>query len=110
MVQRIIVSFGGGRSCTLEAATGDIGGFGEDEARAWLADAFDALGCEPSNPMGKVLVVDLVLGVARAAGEQGFAARPDWAKQYAAAVARLRNGPAMEVDVAAWVVRQGESG
>lgn len=62
----------------------------DEEARAWLGEQYDEFGCEPLNPVGKVLAIDKVLCVARAAGPQLFADE-QWAGRFAkAALASLR--------------------
>ena len=102
-MRRVIVSFGDGAQRGFDVAQA---GLDADEARAWLIEAFDALGCEPTNPMGKLLAVDLILGVARAAGVAGLDADPQWAQRYADAVAALRGGATVRVDVEAFMVRR----
>lgn len=109
MSRRVIVSFGRDGVFALPVSPAALDAMDADEARAWLAAAFEAFGCEPSNPMGKVLPVDLILGVARAAGAARFAQDADWAECYACAVACLRSEPAIEVDVAGFVVRQHDA-
>ncbi len=70
----------------------------DDEARAWLTQEYDDFGCEPSNPVGKVLAVDKVLSVARAAGP-GLFADPQWAGTFAkAAIASLKR-PVIRIDI-----------
>lgn len=105
IVRRVVVSFGGQREYALEVDQGDLDAISLEDARAWLAEGFDAAGCEPSNPMGKVLAVDLLLGVARAAGESRFAQPSSWRTRYAAAALRLREEPELMVDLAAYEVR-----
>lgn len=75
-----------------------------EEANRWLNDQWEALECEPSNPMGKVLVLDKVLSVARYGSEKRFAAADAWAHQYANVVATLLDRPVVRVDVANRVV------
>ena len=76
-----------------------------DKARTWLLDAFDAFGCVPPNPMGKLLSVDLILGVARAAGMARFDTDPLWSGEFALAASRLRDATGLEVDVEAYELR-----
>lgn len=76
-----------------------------EKARAWLLDVFDVLGCVPTNPMGKLLAVDLILGIARAAGVARFDAEPEWASRFASAALRLREASVLEVDVVAYELR-----
>ena len=73
------------------------------EAVVWLDDQWEELGCETTNPMGKVLLLDKIVGIARQSGERGFA-QADWAKAYVDAVATVLDRPAVRVDVAENIV------
>lgn len=70
-----------------------------DEARRWLDDQFNTLGCEPLRAIGKVLTIDKLLAIAAAIGQQGFerdeALRQDFALAAQGALAR----PLVQVDV-----------
>lgn len=110
MNRRVVVFFDAGRSYRLDVADEAWAELSEEDARecarGWLMDEFEALGCEPPNPMGKLLLPDLVLGVARAAGEPRFAGGPSpWTQRYAAAVLCLRGAEMVEVDVAEYLLR-----
>lgn len=105
MNRRVVVSFAGGRSRVLQVPDTAFDALDEDDARSWLADRFAEYGCEPPNPMGKVLAADLMLGVARAAGEAAFADDSPWRMRYAASVLRMRGVEALEVDLAGYAVR-----
>jgi hypothetical protein len=54
--------------------------------------------------MGKVLVLDKILCVAKYGGEKRFAEGGDWAKRYAEVVATVLERPVVRVDVADRVV------
>ena len=75
-----------------------------EEANRWLDAQWEALECEPTNPMGKVLVLDRILGIAQYAGEKRFATPDEWTQHYANAVATVLGRPAVRVDVADRVV------
>lgn len=104
MSQEVIVSFGAGQEFEFMVHADDKAGMDKDKARAWLAAEFEDLECTPSNPMGKVLVLDMILNVAKYGGEKRFAEGGDWARQFVAAVATSLDRPAVKVDVAAFVV------
>ena len=70
----------------------------DDEARAWLTQEYDDFGCEPINPVGKVLAIDKVLSVARAAGP-GLFADPQWAGTFAKAALASLKRPVIRIDV-----------
>jgi hypothetical protein len=70
----------------------------DEEARAWLNQAYEDFDCEPLNPVGKVLAVDKVLSVAHAAGPALFA-DAQWAGTYAQAALASLKRPVIHVDV-----------
>jgi hypothetical protein len=49
--------------------------------------------------MGKVLVADRILSVARYAGERRFREHPDWAQQFARHAAAMMGREVVRVDV-----------
>ncbi|ATE61916.1 hypothetical protein [Thauera sinica] len=104
MSYQVIVSFGAGREYEFAVHDAEVAGLTKDQARAWLAQEFDALECTPSNPMGKVLVLDMILNVAKYGGEPRFQQAGDWARQFARAAAAVLERPAIRVDVKGFVV------
>jgi hypothetical protein len=105
MIRKLVVSFGEGREYALTVAEPEFAASSAGEARAWLGKQFEEAGCEPSNPMGKLLPADLLLGVAAAAGEAAFAEESLWRDRYAACALLLRESEMLEVNVAAYTVR-----
>lgn len=75
-----------------------------EEAQRWLEEQWQALECEPSHPMGKVLTLDRILGIAKYAGEKRFASPDAWSQRFADAVASVLEQPAVRIDVAENVV------
>jgi hypothetical protein len=104
MSHTITVSFAPDREYEFVLHAADVENLGRDQARAWLAKEFESLECTPSNPMGKILVLDMVLNVAKYGGEDRFKKGDDWAKGFATAVAAALPRPAIKVDVANFVV------
>ncbi len=104
MSQHITVSFGANREYELTVHDADTSGMTKEQARAWLAKEFEVLECTPSNPMGKILVLDMILNVAKYGGEERFKQAGDWARQFAAAVGVALERPAIRVDVAGFLV------
>ena len=100
----VIVSFDRDREYEIMLHDGDIQGMDRDRARAWLAGEFEEMGCIPSNPTGKILLLDMILNVAMDGGEERFEAGGEWARNYAIAVAVSLERPVIRVDVAHFVV------
>lgn len=70
---------------------------GHEDGRRWLDQEFVRMDCEPLRASGKVLIVDKVMSVAKAAGAAGFA-DADWFTQYAAASIGALARPSVVVD------------
>ena len=68
-------------------------------ARDWLDGTYDEFGCEPIRPTGKVPLLDKILGIADAAGEQYFQRDAGWGKAYAQAVASALDRTSVQVDL-----------
>jgi len=89
----ITVVFDSRRSVNLQA---DVTPDAEsaNAARAWFDHTWEALGCEPLRPSGKVLLLDKIMGVADALGYEvlsGHDARaPDFANNTALALGKPR--------------------
>lgn len=71
-----------------------------ETAGRWLDEQWQILDCEPTHPMGKVLLLDKILGVARYAGEKRFAEANAWSRDFADVVATLLDQPVVRIDVA----------
>ncbi|MCX7140258.1 MAG: hypothetical protein NT123_03995 [Proteobacteria bacterium] len=96
----VVVSFGRDRDYELRITAGDPPLPTAQEGELWLAKQFDELGCTPRSLVGKILILDKVLEVARDAGEKRFAGDLPWAEGYARAVLATLNRTSVRVDVA----------
>ena len=104
MSYTVTVVFGGNREYEFALHASEVAGTTKDQARNWLAQEFEELECTPATPMGKVLVLDMILNVAKYGGESRFEQASDWAKKFALMSAAVLDRTAMRVDVAAFVV------
>ena len=100
MLYHVIVSFGKEKEYEYKFSDSELAGGSAEEARRWFDKEFTDLECEPSNPMGKVLIIDKILNVARYGGEQRFVDGKDWAKQFARYTALALGRDTIRVDVA----------
>jgi len=96
----VVVSFARGRDYELRITAGDKPLPSEHEGDLWLSQQFEEFGCTPRSMVGKVLALDKVLEVARAAGEKHFAGDIAWTEQYARAVLATLKRDVVRVDVA----------
>jgi hypothetical protein len=99
MHQHVIVSFGEGKRYEYRLTADDVAGIAPDQARRWFDRQFEELECDVPTPMGKVLMVDRILSVARYAGEPRFRDRADWAEQFARYAAVMTGREVLRVDV-----------
>ncbi|HPT48628.1 MAG TPA: hypothetical protein PLS67_09170 [Accumulibacter sp.] len=102
MVYHVVVSFAREREYAFKFSDAELAGGSPEEARRWFDKEFADLECEPSNPMGKVLIIDKILNVARYGGEQRFVDRKDWAVGFARYTALALGRDTVRVDVGAF--------
>lgn len=104
MLYHVIVSFGKDREYEFKMTEGEVASGSHEEARRWFDREFADLECEPSNPVGKVLIIDKILNVARYGGEQRFIDGKDWAKRFARYTALALARDTIRVDVAGFTI------
>lgn len=100
MYYNVIVSFGKEKDYEYKFSDAELSGGSAEEARRWFDKEFTDLECEPTNPMGKVLIIDKILNVARYGGEARFIERKVWAEQFARYTAQALGRDTIRVDVA----------
>ena len=100
----VTVAFRADREFEFHVHADDVAGLDQSSAREWLHEEFDELECTPTNPVGKVLVLDVILNVAKYGGESRFEQGAEWAKKFAVVTAAALDRPAVRVDVASFVV------
>ncbi|MBK5913319.1 hypothetical protein [Rhodocyclus purpureus] len=104
MQTHLIVSFGKDREYEFKMSSASLAKGNADEARRWFDREFADLECEPGNPMGKVLIIDKILNVARYGGEQRFADGQDWAECFARNAALALGRDMIRVDVPGFTI------
>lgn len=104
MSSLVTVVFGDKREYEFPVSQTELDAMNKDQARTWLANEFEVFECMPANPMGKVLVLDMVLSVAKYAGESRFEQSGAWAAKFAQATAVALERPTVRIDTAAFVV------
>ncbi len=103
-MQHVIVSFGKDSDIEFKLSDADLQGLTPDAARQWLSREFEELEADVPTSIGKVLLVDLILSVAKYSGERRFRQQPDWAEQFAKNAAVLMGRNVLRVDVANYTV------
>jgi hypothetical protein len=100
----VIVSFGKSREFEFKPPSAETQAVAADEARQWFDREFVALECDLPTPIGKLLLADRILSVAKYAGERRFAQDRAWAEDFARNAAALLGREVVRVDVANFTV------
>jgi len=104
MSYTVTVVFNLGKVYEIMLHDSDIQAMDAEQARAWLLNEFQELGCVPSSPSGKILLLDMILNVAMEGGEERFEEKGEWAREFSKAVAASLQRPVIKVDVSNFVV------
>jgi len=99
MIYAVTVSFGPNAEYEFKVQDQEVDSLPRDEATQWLHGAFEALECAPRNPMGKILLLDVILDVAKYSGEDRFADGDDWARRFARCCAAALKRDTIRIDV-----------
>jgi hypothetical protein len=97
---QVIVSFGTDTEFKFLFSPADLAPIQREDAREWLQREFVDLECDLPSPVGKVLLLDEILAVAKYAGERRFRDKLQWAQQFAKNAAVLLGRDMIRVDVA----------
>lgn len=104
MSRRVIVSFGPDTEFEFFVPAADVAAHTADAARQWFDREFIALECDVPSPIGKVLIADRVLSVAKYAGAERFREQHDWAREFARNTAVMLDRDLVRVDVPNYTV------
>lgn len=99
MARMLTVAFGSGKDFEFTLGEADLAGMSDETSWRWFDHEYAELDCQASSPVGKVLVIDKILNVARFSGEQRFARDAAWAKEYARHAAHILGRDKVRVDV-----------
>ena len=104
MSRHVIVSFGADTEFEYKIPIAELAGHSADSARQWFDREFVALECDVPSPIGKVLIADRVLSVAKYAGAERFREQPGWANEFARNTATMLDRDLVRVDVPNYTV------
>ncbi len=103
-MRHVIVSFGPDAEFEYKVPVADLANQSADQARQWFDREFIALECDVPSPIGKVLIADRVLSVAKYAGAPRFRNDPGWAADFARNAALMLGRELVRVDVPNYTV------
>lgn len=104
MLYTVTVSFGQNNEYEYKFLDNEVLPVQREEASHWLHAEYEALDCAPRSPIGKILLLDVILDVAKYGGEDRFAAGDAWAKRFALYCAVALKRDTIRVDVPNLVV------
>jgi len=99
MARTLTVVFGTGKEFGFTIGDAELAAVTEDAGWRWFDREYAELDCQASSPVGKVLVIDKILNVAKFSGENRFASQPEWAQAFARHAGRLLDRDKVRVDV-----------
>jgi len=105
MLYTVTVSFGPNIEYEYKFLDQEVKPLPREEASHWLHAEFEALECAPRNPIGKILLLDVILDVAKYGGDARFAAGGEWAKRFALCCAAALQRDTITIDVPNLIVR-----
>lgn len=97
---RIIMLFSDGQELETTVSDAEIAKFNHVTAHQWLGREFEEAGCEPSNPMGKLLAADKIVTLAKSRTRVVFESDSTWVRDYFAATAAALDRPMVTINLA----------
>lgn len=97
--RHVIVSFGKDGEFDFKVPESETGAQAAEAARQWFDREFGALEADVATPVGKVLLADRILSVAKYSGARRFRDEAAWAEQFARSTAALLARDVIKVDV-----------
>ena len=96
----ITVVLASGTTKLFELSDRDLEGLDSRTAQEWLGAEFDGAGCTPTNPVGKLLLADKILVLAKTVPPKNFENPTAWVQEYLRATACALGRPAITIDLA----------
>lgn len=83
----------------FELSDADLAGMDSRKAQEWLGQEFEAAGCVPTNPVGKLLLADKILCLAKTQKEEAFAEPTPWVNSFVRAAAAAIGRAVLTIDL-----------
>lgn len=100
MNSHVTVVLVNGERIEFELSDKELAGFEYRAAHDWLGREYEAAGCVPTNPMGKLLLADKVLSLAKSRPERIFTEPDAWTHTFLRAALRAIERPVLTIDLA----------
>ncbi len=99
MACHLSIVFADGGQIDYELSDVDIGGMDARAAHDWLDREYEAAGCVPGNPVGKLLMADKIVGLAKSQSRRVFDPPNPWVKDFLRATAAALQRPLVTIDL-----------
>jgi hypothetical protein len=99
MARMLTVAFGTGKTFDFTVGDSELAGSTDEASWRWFDNEYAELDCKASSPVGKVLVIDKILNVAKFSGERRFENDRAWADAYARHASHILGRDKVRVDV-----------
>lgn len=99
MASHVAVVFADGQRVDYELSDAEVARFDRVTAHEWLGEQFEIAGCVPSNPVGKLLMADRIVGLAKEQSRRDFDPPTPWLKDFLAATAAALQTPVVTIDL-----------
>jgi hypothetical protein len=94
----LTIVFADGERIDYELSDAEIGGMDARAAHAWLDREYEGAGCVPSNPVGKLLIADKIVSLAKSQSRRAFDPPSPWVKDFLRATAAALARPLITID------------
>jgi hypothetical protein len=88
-----------GERYEFELHDADLAGLDARKAQEWLGEEFEKAGCVPTNPVGKLLLADKILCLAKTQEDSAFAEPSPWVRSFVRAAAAAIGRAVLTIDL-----------
>jgi hypothetical protein len=98
MACHLSLVFSDGVQIDYELSDAELAGMDARAAHDWLDHEYEAAGCVPGNPVGKLLMADKIVSLAKSQSPRAFDPPNPWAKDFLRATAAALQRPLITID------------
>lgn len=99
MACHVTIVTGKGERYEFELHDADLAAMDARKAQEWLGQEFEAAGCVPTNPVGKLLLADKILCLAKTQKESAYAGPTPWVNSFVRAAAAAIGRSVLTIDL-----------
>ncbi|MBS3917080.1 MAG: hypothetical protein KGZ31_05250 [Sulfuritalea sp.] len=95
----VTIVAGNGERHEFELLDADLADMDARKAQEWLGQEFESAGCVPTNPVGKLLLADKILCLAKTQKDSAYAEPTPWVRQFVRASAAAIGRAVLTIDL-----------